>query len=308
MDVNDKVQDALNKAQDKSQTSYQNISQDLNGDEFDIDTLFGSSVEDNFNSDKDPFADIKQAANLADLAKEQMGIKRVAAEQGLDLNQPKSFSNISGTAEQLAKQIENERLAREAAENRLKDYESVANFVTSLYEDQTLRHAFISELEPDLLKPRNPQAFVKEALEKEFGKDFAPSKEERDDPSSPSYYYYLRANELYNEVRTKQGKTPDSLKKILEEKRAAKQAIEEQGKRDKYEIITEMKWTENDYNRFVRQAQKLKPIHVAKMISYAEGRRRTTSKQTAPNLVNTYGGRPAQDNQYFQELDAFFGK
>ena len=253
----------------------------------DIDKIFGSEASDDGNSGGGTLGD-----NASTGTSDEM--------------QP----DISGMSpEQLARKFQSDydraKAQLDAASKKLKDYESVEGFVNSLYEDPEVRHAFIAELEPDLIKPKDPYDVLQERLSKEFGTEFVPDDEEAKRPFSPSWKWYKRVDDLTKEL-TEKGKksTPQSLKGIREERLRQKQEAEQRAQDEKQKIVTTMKWDSNRYNHFANWVSKLSGLDVAKMYSYVMAR----SSANPPSLAGQAAAPSHLSNDIKSELDKFFGK
>lgn len=184
-------------------------------------------------------------------------------------------------------------------------YKSVADFVNQVYEDPKVRRAFISQLEPDLIKPTDPYDALQEQIKKEFGDDFVPDEDEANKPLTKSWRYLKRVDELYKDFSTQRNELiPKTLEELRAERQSAKEQQAQDFERERLETMNELKWSQTDWNTFQSWAPKLKIKHLAKWYNHIQ-----RAKGTAPNLVNQFGGAPARNMpEFFQELDNIFGK
>jgi hypothetical protein len=252
----------------------------------DIDSIFGSADDDGSGSGKRPSGDKKPS--------------------GDSTSQEVDYSNLN--SEQLARMFQS-RLDRKTAEfnqlsDKFKELEGIADFVEDVYDDEEVRQAFLSEIAPDLVTKKDPFGTLEETLKEEFGKDYAPDEEEARTPLSKSWRYYKRAEELYNEAKTKQASVPKSLTEIRDTRKAAKEAAAQAALDEKVKVKTAMKWDETAFNNFANWAKKMSATDLAKIynfyVSKAQGK--------SPSLVNQGGGFAPAPSKVMADLDNFFGK
>ena len=204
-------------------------------------------------------------------------------------------SNYDKTAAELKKE-------REAVEQQ---YKPIAEFFHQIYEDDEVRRAFISELEPELIKPKDPHSFIKERLSKEFGEDFDP---DLSDDKLKARMYNVRMEQLFKEALDgNKASTPKSLKELREQRKRQAEDKQKDALAEKQRIIGELKWDENTYNDWLTWAQKIKPLDLAKLKDRIDKQSRKSQGAFAPFIGNIPGGKPVALNQFKQELDAFFG-
>lgn len=183
-------------------------------------------------------------------------------------------------------------------------YKNVADFVNQVYEDPQVKQAFLAELAPDLVQPKDPYDTLQEQLGKEFGEDFVPDEDEAQKPLSKSWRYLKRVDELYTKLAQQQPQVPKTLKQLREERENQLKQANEEAEKERMQIMNDMKWSQTDWNNFSSWATKLKGKHLARWYQGLRNR-----KGSAPNLVNQIGGTPAKGMpEVFQNLDNFFGK
>ena len=182
--------------------------------------------------------------------------------------------------------------------------DSLESFVNDLYEKPEVRRAFLAQVEPDLIKPKDPYVVLEAQLKKEFGEEFIPDDVEAKRPFTESWRYYKRLDDLY----TKEQKASTQLPQTLEEMRTERTTkLSEQKTADaemKQKVLTSMKWSDNDYKSFGNWVFKLSAMDLAKIYNFAQQRRRSPA---APNLASQSGGRPSTPNEIASELTKFFG-
>ena len=187
------------------------------------------------------------------------------------------------------------------------EYEPAVEFINQLYEDEEVRRAFIGELEPDLIKAKDPQTFIQESLAKEFGSDFEPDDSEVNRLGTKSWLYAKRAEQLLSKAFENNEKgAPQTLKGLREKRLKAKEEAKRNALEQKSSIMNKLKWDENRYNRWLDWAAKITPEYMA---TYWDRLEKKVSRQqmAAPNLAGIPGGSPVVPNQFKQELDAMFG-
>jgi len=197
---------------------------------------------------------------------------------------------------------EYEKVAKEMQEV----YHPTVEFLNQIYEDAEVRQAFIAELEPDLIKQKDPYAHVQEALAKEFGTDFTPDRDEAATPGTKSWFYNFRAQKLAEEVLAKGSKTPPSLKALREKRQKEVELQKQEAATLRQEIIAKLKWDDATYNRFAEWGNKSKLSDFAEMYDRIEKFKNRQNNFNPPS-VSSIPGSAAMSNQYKQELDKFFG-
>lgn len=230
--------------------------------------------------------------------------------QGTDFDQ--ELEDTKGDPVKLARLLQS-RLDKQIAQankqaKSLEQYQTAAEFLNMVYEDPETRNAFIAELAPDLMKPETPDSYVKRKLGEEFGKEFTPEREERDDPTSRTYAYFRRANQLWEEASKEGQKLPKTLKELREQRIKEAREAEQKSYQTKLEVMDAMKWSPERYNNFAVWAQALygTPLALAKLHEYFVSQTGKERRATAPNLA-MHPGQPVSRNAMFADLDKFFG-
>jgi len=197
-------------------------------------------------------------------------------------------------------------------ENELKNikpqyekYKDVAEFVNQVYEDPSVKAAFLAEIAPDLVKPSDPYESLQERLGQEFGEDFVPDDDEATKPLSKSWRYFKRVDELYKDLTDKGGtKAPTSLKELREQRAAEAKLQSENADKERVDIMNDMKWGSTDWQEFSNWATKIEGKHLAR---WYEGLQKQKGSK-APNLANQFGGQaPVSIPEHFKELNKHFG-
>lgn len=188
---------------------------------------------------------------------------------------------------------------------KVEKYDSLEKFYNELFENQEVRRAFIAELEPDLVKPKDPYGALEEQLKKEFGEDYVPDDEEARRPFTQSWKYYRRLSELEQKVREQKSGAPKTLKELRAEREQLLQAQRARDAEIKNEVLSKMKWTDRDYQGFGSWVQKLNAVDLAKIYKFVQSKRANTP--AAPYLANQAGGTPQTPNEIEAELKKFFG-
>ena len=183
--------------------------------------------------------------------------------------------------------------------------DSLEGFVNSLYEDEEVRRAFLAEVEPDLVKPKDPYAALEEQLKKEFGEDYVPDDEDAKKPLTTSWKYYKRLDDLYKVAQDKQETLPKTLKELRVDRKRQQDDLADQNATMKSDILSKMKWQDAEYQRFTQWASALSGADLAKIYNFAQGRR--ASAPNVPNLASQSGGTAVLPNEINTELNKFFG-
>jgi len=253
----------------------------------DIDALFGSEASDTVNEGDTP----PETQSFGELDSE---------------GQP-DYTGMNH--EQLAKMFQSRYDKAQAELDKVKPKveraDNLESFVNELYENQEVRRAFLAQVEPDLVKPKDPYVALEEQLKKEFGEDFLPDDDEAKKPFTESWRYYKKLDDLYSKINT-QGNA--ALPKTLEELRAErKTTLTNQKKADdemKAKVLTTMKWQENDYKSFAGWVYKLSALDLAKIYNFAQQRK---GVGRAPSVANQSGSKAYTPSEIASELNKFFG-
>lgn len=210
-------------------------------------------------------------------------------------------------AEQLARMFQSKYDKTQAelnkAQQKLQANSGLEEFIDSVYNDPEVRHAFLSEIAPDLVKPKDPYSVIEEQLKKEFGEDFVPDDEEAKKPLSPSWKYFRRVDKLMDEVEKQSKKVPSSLKELREQRKAQREAAIAAAEEEKKRVLAEMKWRDEDFDQFSGWVKKLSAKDLAKIYRYV----RTKGGVPPSNIVNIPGGTTPKSNANMAELNKYFG-
>jgi len=230
--------------------------------------------------------------------------------QGGDPFQRKPGDTTPNNPEELLKRLQSERDSARASvskyEAELKQYRPIAEFINSLPDDEAARKAFIAELEPDLVKPKDALTFVKEGLKKEFGEEFTPNIEESGVFGSPTWLYNERARDLLSEWKNQKTQVPTSLKELRETRKRKREEETQAAMLEKQEIMTKRKWDDNRWDSFAKWVGSVKGIHMAAFFDYIENRRE--SNKSPFSLAGMPGGSPLKGSKMMENLDKFFGQ
>jgi hypothetical protein len=136
-------------------------------------------------------------------------------------------------------------------------------FLNTLPEDENLLYAFINEVKPGLIKPKDVSVALKEALSKEFGEGFKPelSREEadREDPGGTDWRYYRKLDELYQDIsKGKSGTNVNSIKEILAEREAQRKLQDAEYQSEIETAKTKFKMSDEEVKNTVEFGSKLK--------------------------------------------------
>jgi len=259
----------------------------------DIDTLFGS---DNGSPSSEGRKDGTQQGREDFMPRKQTNEPTDDTTKGMTQEQlVRHYQSIADKAQGKLGQIE----------PAYEKYKSVADFLNQVYEDPKVRRAFISQLEPDLIKPTDPYDALQEQLSKEFGAEFVPDEDEANKPLTKSWRYLKRVDELYKDLTTQRDDlVPKTLAELRQERQQANEKAAQDFEKERVETMNEMKWSQADWQNFQSWAPKLKIKHLAKWYDHIQ-----RAKGKAPNLVNQFGGSPSKNMpEFFQNLDNMFGK
>lgn len=198
---------------------------------------------------------------------------------------------------------------RDKALSQVKDWEAQASgwktandFLGQLESDADVRRAFMHELEPELVKPKNPYDLIQEALKGEF-KDFTPNPDEANIFGSQTWVYNQRAQELLTEAKTKYA-IPESLKGLREKRKADATKAHEGALKEKQEIMTQLQWQDATWGGFTKWMQSSAGLDFAKIYQHL-----LRQSNTQPKPLSTQRGLNYESNtgSPFEELNQFFG-
>ena len=190
------------------------------------------------------------------------------------------------------------------------DYQELKQFFNALETDEEVRQAFIHQLAPDLVKPKDPQTFIKEKLAKEFGKDFEPNDEEAETFGSKTWLYYKRADQLVNSAfDDSKVAPPKTLEKLREELKAILEKQQGLQKQAKQEILQKFpQWNEQIYNDFLTWGKNAKESDFATIYNYMilKAQHNNTNRFNAPS-ISGIPGNPVLPNETMNRINQMFG-
>lgn len=263
-----------------------NAPQEPVGTPSEIDLIFGNADPNEDNGGSDSPGSIGEPASGAASTDEHDELSGLNAEE--------IIKKLQSTKDKYRTQLD-------VTSKKLEQLQPLESFLNQIYEDAEIRRAFIAELEPELIKPKDPYTALQEQLGKEFGADFTPDDDEAKKPFTPSWRYYKRVDELLKNVN-EQAQMPKSLKELREERKRQKEAAQRSAEEEKLKILSTMKWQDEHYNHFTKWVGSLSGTDLAKIYTYAM---RKQSK--APQLATASGGTSYTPNSIVAELNKFFG-
>jgi hypothetical protein len=154
----------------------------------------------------------------------------------------------------------------------LDEYRPVVNAFDLLQKDPEYRRAWLAEVEPDLFKNDvDIDEEVNRVLKKEFS-EFAPVREDKDEPGTKSYRYYRRADKLYEQLENKKPAEVKSLKDVIASRKAEATKKSEKFLADIDRIKKERNWDQRIVDRMTGWIKDLNVFDYAKMFNYAMSR------------------------------------
>lgn len=233
-----------------------------------------------------------------------------SASSGSDIASEASSSDahddLTGlNAEEIIKKLQSTkdkyRTQLDVASKKLEQLQPLESFLNQIYDDEEVRRAFIAELEPELIKPKDPYVALQEQLGKEFGESFTPDDDEAKRPFTESWRYYKRVDELLKSIEDRP-QLPKALKEIRAERKRQKEIAAQSAAEERLKILSTMKWQDESYDHFAKWVASLSGTDLAKIYSF------TLRKQgRAPQLATTVGGTSTTPNTIAAELNKFFG-
>jgi hypothetical protein len=211
------------------------------------------------------------------------------------------------SSDQLARMFQSKydktKVELDKAQQKLQMNTGLEDFIEKVYEDPEVRHAFLAEIAPDLVKPKDPYSVIEERLKKEFGQDFTPDDEEAKKPLSPTWKYYRRVDQLMTEIEKNQAKIPSSLKELRDQRKRQRDEAMLAAEQERAKVLAEMKWQDQDFQQFSEWARKLNTKDLAKIYRYTRAR-----SGARPRDISTIPGVGSpQPNVNMADLNKFFG-
>lgn len=261
-----------------------------------INSVFGTMI---------PGEDSSDGADNNGMRNRRSSSKQETILENVDPFNP-SAKNTPKDPEALLRKLQSERDSTKAElekfQKEITRYKTYEDFLGQLQEDAEVRHAFIAELEPELVKPKDPLTFVQEGLKKEFGNDFSPTAEGAE--PLKVQLYNERARELYTEWKDKQKAMPNNLKDLAARRKQARERAALEAQAEKQKIMSDMKWDENTFGEFSKWVTQIKGTHMAQIWNHVKGQ----AKQTrAPFATNQPGGNSYMPSNLQVQLDTMFG-
>lgn len=206
------------------------------------------------------------------------------------------------TLKLLQSERDKERAARQKLEIDVKEKDSLAAFIEALYKDQEVRRSFIAEVEPDLVKPKDPFSLIKEKLGKEFGEDFTPDRDDVNVAGTKSWLYNKRAELMLNELNQNK-ETPLPIKELM--KKREQQKIEQMklAEADKRETMAKLNWDEAAWNGFAQWMKSGTTLGFGQIYNQAIN----SSGMQPPYVTNQPGINNRNTSNEFDNLKKFFG-
>jgi len=187
-------------------------------------------------------------------------------------------------------------------ESDVKEKESLAAFIEALYKDQEVRRSFIAEVEPELMKPKDPFSLIKEKLGKEFGEDFTPDRDDVNVAGTKSWLYNKRAELMLNEMNQKHD-TPLPIKELLKQREQQKVEAMRAAEAEKRETMQKLNWDEAAWNGFAQWMKSGNTLGFGQIYD-----RLTKGSGTQPPYVtNQPGFNNRNTSNEFDNLKKFFG-
>ena len=241
---------------------------------------------------------------------DQDGVKKIDKQKvTFSDDDPFAHKNQPRDPEKLLAQLQSDRDKARAEVTRvtadLQKAKVYEDFLGTLQDDQEMRHAFIAQLEPDLVKPKDPLTFIQERLKKEFP-GFTPDTDEINIVGSPTWTYNQRGTDLFQEWKKTNGTPPPTLVELKAKRKAARDAANVAAQRDKQETMQKLNWGDQDWDSFVDWVTKVKTIHMATIRDGIV--KQAMKKGNPPSVVSQSGGKVNTPSGYMTELDNLFGK
>jgi len=268
---------------------------------FDIDKIFGDeSVGDTtrersdstgWKTNVDAFSDIKTQASVAGQG------SNFVPQTATPRNPQEVISKLQSERDKLKSELDKFQVTAN-------DWRSAYDLLSEIETDAEIRRAYIAQVEPELLKPKDSYSFIKERLEKEF-EGFTPSADEANVIGSKTWIYNERAKELLTEAKGGKLTLPGSLKEIRERRKQATEENKKMALKEKADIISSLKWDDQTWDGFAGWMGAAKGVEFAKLYNYML---KKSIAPNSPNLASQAGYNWKTDQgAVFGELNKFFG-
>lgn len=142
----------------------------------------------------------------------------------------------------------------------IEKYKEKASILEEISSDQEALEAFLSEVNPNLVKRKDITELVSEKLKEEFG-DYKPSKEDIYDTDSKAWLYFKRRDEIYDTLKNSIKKPAKTIKELKEQRQSIiKNEIDK--------LRKELKYTDEEIINFQNWAKNLDLVSLAKIKDY----------------------------------------
>jgi len=221
---------------------------------------------------------------------------------------PGSQSNIPRNPLEVISKLQSERdklrSELEKFQATASEWKSAQDFLTEIEKDAEVRRAFITEMEPELMKSKaDLHTLVTEKLVEEFGQ-FSPNPDEANLFGSKTWLYNERAKELLNEAREKRSSFPKSLKDVREKRKAQQLRNVESAKAEKERIVGDLKWDDRTWESFATWMQTAQGTEFAKIYDHLIKKSSSSSPRPLANQIGSNWKTEA--GEIFNELNQFF--
>lgn len=174
-------------------------------------------------------------------------------------------------------------------------------FVEELMEDDELLDAFLYERKPELVSKKDIDSMIADRLKAEFG-DYVPDPSEPRTPGiSKAWRYEKFAEQVYNELRTKNSDKNLTVKELRARRAEMKKAQEMEFANQLNRIKKEQNWTDQEVRNFYDFTQKLDLNSYVKIYKFAT----KNARQISPSIAMTNGQAPSGQSPRERFLNDF---
>lgn len=189
-----------------------------------------------------------------------------------------------------------------ALQGSLQQKAKVENFLAEVMDDPQVFEAFVAELRPELIKPKDVSEQIQTALKKEFGEEFEPDDSKVRIPGSKDWLYAKKAEELYTKLTSTGADRVLPLKELraLREQQKAEQDALVQ--REIATVKQQMHWDDTQLQGFQQWAAQVKPVDLAQIYLSL-----TQQAQIRTPFAANHTGSPVAPNYNDQRFERLFG-
>jgi hypothetical protein len=188
-------------------------------------------------------------------------------------------------------------------QSTLQQKAKIENFLAEVMDDEQVFEAFVAELRPELIKPKDVSEQIQTALKKEFGEEFEPDDSKVRIPGSKDWLYAKKAEELYTKLTTSGADRILPLKELRALRENQQREQEALVQREIATVKQQMRWDDTQLQGFQQWAAQVKPVDLAQIYLSL-----TQSAQIRTPFAANHNGSPVAQNLNEERFKRLFGQ